>query len=796
MTPAVSSPPELVGVTVEASATSNPQTASDQDKKENNGEKEIAVSVGVVKSTISSSSLADVVLTTRKESVSESEKDESPRRRRSSGGRKSFDNKLMVRMPTMKRSEISDKVSEKLSSIGFGKDCPKKNPAWLKLKMMMHEVWEDTADSYNPVDDILCDRSLSSDELQRCGSLFLEVSDEIDEDDDGVDPFLSPKGKKETFAGQNKELLSKLELGDDKLDDLKVELSEQPNHDEENDRAPLFSPTGGNFGLKANPWLSRTPSMQQLLEEKDEVLTGVCRGEIVSELPSGEEGIVDIRNQVNLDSYSVTNLELRRSVLHDDTFRAVSRQIFDMLANVEHKEIPKQSYMIFCLKVCIVATPPPIDLEATAKSSLEDWDVVAAGKDSMGWDAFFLQLFQLCDMWVTTCLADDYTNFLLRLIAEITVSEGGKLCFKKDEAIHFNRYFNFLFEAEANKKGHVEEKEEDAEVNEDISGEKIKKDEKRHSVLTRDLTRHVIDVEGENQAAKMKTMTLSETTLMIAKIYASKIAADNYLHERLKADKNAKGDRFDAFVMHMFRGLHPTRQAARRHMRVFLRSVRHFCTEHTRVEMFRRVCGIPDKDHNPIEFIPGLVNKFVIPTIRNCFRKDTGEAAKPTEVFNLMSTGIPEPCTIDLVKLKRAIKPQFLFMGAFSGGALTSYVKEVKSLYSVILDGMRFAGSFVDVDKCLLHSYGIFLFANKMEGFVKLRSIRVLQQWVRDGMPSYSPKGEEEMNATTTTTCESDVVTSNNLSPDNKLSSPRKALEEARQLDTAINGGGTEDVDN
>ena len=98
---------------------------------------------------------------------------------------------------------------------------------------------------------------------------------------------------------------------------------------------------------------------------------------------------------------------------------------------------------------------------------------------------------------------------------------------------------------------------------------------------------------------------------MVAKIYASKMSADDYLAERQKKDVNAKGDRFDAFVMRWFRRSHTTRQAARRHMKIFLRSVRLHAQEHPRVEMFRKLCGVPDLDHNDVAFVPGLVNKYV-----------------------------------------------------------------------------------------------------------------------------------------------------------------------------------------
>ena len=131
----------------------------------------------------------------------------------------------------------------------------------------------------------------------------------------------------------------------------------------------------------------------------------------------------------------------------------------------------------------------------------------------------------------------------------------------------------------------------------------------RHSVLTRDLThRNIIEVVGQKKTAD-KILTVAETSSQIAKIYAAKMNADDQLSERLKNDPTALGDRFDAFVMKSFRNSHPTRQAARRHMKIFLRSVRNHAEEHPRIEMFRKLCGVPNLDHEVVAFVPGLVNK-------------------------------------------------------------------------------------------------------------------------------------------------------------------------------------------
>jgi hypothetical protein len=91
------------------------------------------------------------------------------------------------------------------------------------------------------------------------------------------------------------------------------------------------------------PMLSKSPSMMRLTSEKELVMSKMCSGDVVASVGDHED--VDIRKQVNLDAYSETNLELRRQVMHDHTYRALVRQVYDLLEDKEAGAIKKQTYV-------------------------------------------------------------------------------------------------------------------------------------------------------------------------------------------------------------------------------------------------------------------------------------------------------------------------------------------------------------------------------------------------------------------------------------------------------------------
>jgi len=482
---------------------------------------------------VHSRSVAEVAI--RKASLSSDKVtfDSDERSNMSLGGRFSMNKKgSFSGMSKEKRTLLREHMKENLESRGFGKDGS--NTKWSQLKFMLHEVYVDTCDEYLGVDDLFDNRSITGEELKTHGSLFNLILLDQEEEENNINT------KKENGNMIAKMGFSSASLGSVN-EDGEVQLADDDFVDSfeidqlEGLRARRLS--GGNFGVseQAPRKLQKTASQARFIEERANVMKLVMEGTIVSEVTPGEEGKFDIRDQVDLEMYSTSNLEQRRLVKHNMTFKNVALEVFEMLADdkndVTRKMLPKHTYMIFCLKVGLVATPPPIDLEIAASAAAKDWGLAVGGAEEMDWSTFFDELFGLCDMWVITARAEDYTNFLLKLLKEVTVSENGKIEFVPNEKIQFCRFFNFLHEVEGGHVRHGEEYE-GTSVAMDLNGKEVREDEQKHSLLTRDLTvSHLISIKGEKDGIK-REMVLEEVTALIANIYSAKMSADDYLNRQ------------------------------------------------------------------------------------------------------------------------------------------------------------------------------------------------------------------------------------------------------------------------
>ena len=144
-------------------------------------------------------------------------------------------------------------------------------------------------------------------------------------------------------------------------------------------------------------------------------------------------------------------------------------------------------------------------------------------------------------------------------------------------------------------------------------------------------------------ASKPVVMPLTKVLELIGRLYMEKARADNWIDGKLNAkeeEENAKDGkekvrkrssvakkslqkvRFDAFVLKHFKSLHGTKGIARRHLRNFVVSVQHLAKDHPRVDVFRKLCGIPGLVQDDAEpYIPTLVVRYVIPLLMALFGK-------------------------------------------------------------------------------------------------------------------------------------------------------------------------------
>jgi hypothetical protein len=138
---------------------------------------------------------------------------------------------------------------------------------------------------------------------------------------------------------------------------------------------------------------------------------------------------------------------------------------------------------------------------------------------------------------------------------------------------------------------------------------------------------------GKRAAAANKPviLPLNKVLELIGRLYMEKAKADHWIEQKEQKEGDAPADtrqrrtsalkklqkvRFDAFVLKHFKSLHGTKAIARRHLRNFVVSVQHLAKEHARVDVFRKLAGIPSLSEDDAEpYIPSLVVRYA-PTPR------------------------------------------------------------------------------------------------------------------------------------------------------------------------------------
>ena len=149
----------------------------------------------------------------------------------------------------------------------------------------------------------------------------------------------------------------------------------------------------------------------------------------------------------------------------------------------------------------------------------------------------------------------------------------------------------------------------------------------------------------KKRAEKPVVLSLEKVTALIGKLYCEKAKSDYWIAKKeeevaggaggsggdgsnsastrkrpsLINPKSLKKLRFDAFIMRHFKSQHGTRGIARRHLRNFVVSVQHLACHSERVQVFRKLAGIPKLDGSSEPYIPSLVVRYFLPMMISVF---------------------------------------------------------------------------------------------------------------------------------------------------------------------------------
>ena len=278
-------------------------------------------------------------------------------------------------------------------------------------------------------------------------------------------------------------------------------------------------------------------------------------------------------------------------------------------------------------------------------------------------------------------------------------------------------------------------------------------------------------------------MPLDKCLALIGRIYQEKSKTDRWIAQKTSAVEDAgkkskskalKKLRFDAFILKYFTGQHGTRGIARRHLRNFVVSLQHHAS-HPRVDLFRKLSGVPQLSGASEPYIPTLIGRYYIPLLNHVVEGGENSSNDISKLLN------KEPlCRANLARVCK--KVQVSLAGVFFGSRMfENYKKTMQGGHCVSVGKLEM----VNLDKAMDHAYSMFVYSDGMRAFSHVRGARCLQRWFRGGF--WPPRGrgkkggkDEEDAATleTQATGETGEI----------ISSPRQKILEAQKLDEEVNG--------
>ena len=367
-------------------------------------------------------------------------------------------------------------------------------------------------------------------------------------------------------------------------------------------------------------------SMSQFAFRREEVMRKIEAGELVAETAGGV-GMPHVTQQVDVSLYSDENQARRRMIKKHPQFCKVMTKFWDTIELFKDQEtktlLRKESYLTLSHKIARLIIPPPYDNAKVRAQSEADWDVDTNGSGKMVYADFFLAIFQIVDNWTETCNAEDYIEFLLRLVNGIcwTKPSDGLLHFRDDGDINYDRFFSFLGESKEDQMKRA--------MNPDLSDPV---EDRRPS--------RMLDFWNKDNIKKRRpeTMKFDATCILISKLYTEKIKSDAFVqrhNEKVKSESvqvvsgssrslggstEYKKVRFDAFVLRYFKSLHGNRGLARKHLKAFVSAVQVYSSQHPRVDLFRKLVGVPKLHVDGVEdetyaYIPTIIGRYFLPVL-------------------------------------------------------------------------------------------------------------------------------------------------------------------------------------
>lgn len=260
-------------------------------------------------------------------------------------------------------------------------------------------------------------------------------------------------------------------------------------------------------------------------------------------------------------------------------------------------------------------------------------------------------------------------------------------------------------------------------------------------------------------------LSADQVCAMISKCYRAKLQADAAVQRALnKGKKIEKSVRFDLFVVRFFKRSHGTIGIARRHLRVFVRSIEALLesdpgdlaplARHPRIALFAEIVGISTRHHNA-----RLCPSYLVPVLRALYPDAAG--AGPHHKTGTVRRGElgSEPVAMTaMLEALLAVVP-ISVRGA-----------EIASLLKAAIEPARINAKHVDPDQALWLALPTFKKLDALVAFRRRRGANVAQDYAKRYL---------QLRKGTHVNDEQQIIASCNL--------PAKKIAEARSLDAELN---------
>ena len=261
-----------------------------------------------------------------------------------------------------------------------------------------------------------------------------------------------------------------------------------------------------------------------------------------------------LSKQGDLSLYSYAEQKKRLAVRGHAGFLSLCHDLWALVSF--HGELREPAYLEMITRFHAVVIPPPLDAKAVRASAEADWQRDRHG-DSLNFAEFCDSLFEAVDVWTESSDAEEYVEILERLVAGACKADGCDLAWRPAGDV--------WFDAAAFGGGAKPRFASARAIQRVARGFSARLGTSEGAARKK---KHAAKKKKHHAKSPVRRFAVAEVDAKIAELFAARVHSLRYL----AAHPGTKPPRFDAFVLEHFVREHGSRDAAKRHLKAFLKA--------------------------------------------------------------------------------------------------------------------------------------------------------------------------------------------------------------------------------